>query len=233
MISSSTVVNSVVEKLRAALARGQWRTGDMLPGQRELAEQLGISRPSLREAVIVLETLGLVRSMPGKGVVVLDEPSAPASASVTTAGVADATLADVMQLRYTLEPFIVSLLAQSISQKEITELRLTLMDMREALEDQNSESGSNAYIAFHEQLFTLTSNPIFSSMVQQTSQALKQCAPTLRNTPEHLAARLKETEALVRAIRNKDSAGASELMRQHILQEGQRMEVELDIPRQD
>jgi GntR family transcriptional repressor for pyruvate dehydrogenase complex len=72
VITSSTVVNSVVEKLRAALARGQWRSGEMLPGQRELAEQLGISRPSLREAVIVLETLGLVRSMPGKGVVVLE-----------------------------------------------------------------------------------------------------------------------------------------------------------------
>ncbi|MCZ0211829.1 GntR family transcriptional regulator, partial [Streptomyces sp. UMAF16] len=72
MISTSTVVNSVVEKLRAALKRGQWRQGEMLPGQRELAEQLGISRPSLREAVIVLETLGLVRSMPGKGVVVLE-----------------------------------------------------------------------------------------------------------------------------------------------------------------
>ena len=72
MISTSTVVNSVVEKLRAALARGQWRRGEMLPGQRELAEQMGISRPSLREAVIVLETLGLVRSMPGKGVVVLE-----------------------------------------------------------------------------------------------------------------------------------------------------------------
>ncbi|WP_312391849.1 GntR family transcriptional regulator, partial [Pseudomonas sp.] len=48
MISSSTVVTSVVEKLRQALARGQWRSGEMLPGQRELAEQLGISRPSLR-----------------------------------------------------------------------------------------------------------------------------------------------------------------------------------------
>ncbi|WP_443697147.1 FadR/GntR family transcriptional regulator, partial [Pseudomonas sp.] len=66
MITPSTVVNSVVEKLRAALARGQWRRGEMLPGQRELAEQMGISRPSLREAVIVLETLGLVRAMPGK-----------------------------------------------------------------------------------------------------------------------------------------------------------------------
>lgn len=117
MISSSTVVNSVVEKLRAALARGQWRSGDMLPGQRELAEQLGISRPSLREAVIVLETLGLVRSMPGKGVVVLE--ANPGDAVSEGSAMAGASLEDLLQLRYTLEPFIVGLVAQSISSKDV------------------------------------------------------------------------------------------------------------------
>jgi GntR family transcriptional repressor for pyruvate dehydrogenase complex len=191
VITSSTVVNSVVEKLRAALARGQWRSGDMLPGQRELAEQLGISRPSLREAVIVLETLGLVRSMPGKGVVVLD---ANPSDSQSHDSAVPASLEDVLQLRYTLEPFIVGLVAQSISSKEVGQLRLTLMDMREALEAGDSEAGVNAYIAFHEELFTLTSNPIFQSVVQQTSNALKQSAEVLRNSPEHLAERLKKTK---------------------------------------
>ena len=48
VITSSTVVNSVVEKLRAALARGQWRSGDMLPGQRELAEHFGVDRRTIR-----------------------------------------------------------------------------------------------------------------------------------------------------------------------------------------
>ncbi|MCJ7956326.1 MAG: FCD domain-containing protein [Pseudomonas sp.] len=228
MISSSTVVNSVVEKLRAALARGQWRSGDMLPGQRELAEQLGISRPSLREAVIVLETLGLVRSMPGKGVVVLDMPLDEAQGSESA--VAGASLEDVLQLRYTLEPFIVGLVAQSISSKEVGQLRLTLMDMREALEAGDSEAGVNAYIALHEELFALTSNPIFQNVVQQTSNALKQSAQILRNSPEHLAERLEENEAVVRAIRNKNSALASAEMRRHILQEGQRMGIELNIP---
>ena len=150
MITTSTVVNSVVEKLRAALARGQWRSGEMLPGQRELAEQLGISRPSLREAVIVLETLGLVRSMPGKGVVVLDAQLSDNPNH--DSAVAGASLEDVLQLRYTLEPFIVGLVAQSISSKEVGQLRLTLMDMREALEAGDSEAGVSAYIAFHEGL---------------------------------------------------------------------------------
>ncbi|UVJ45589.1 FadR family transcriptional regulator [Pseudomonas sp. LS1212] len=228
MITSSTVVNSVVEKLREALARGQWRSGDMLPGQRELAEQLGISRPSLREAVIVLETLGLVRSMPGKGVVVLDGVAVEPPRSETT--VAGASLEDVLQLRYTLEPFIVGLVAQTISSKEVGQLRLTLMDMREALEANDSEAGMNAYIAFHEELFALTSNPIFQNVVQQTSNALKQSAEMLRNSPEHLAERLQENEAVVRAIRNKNSALASAEMRKHILQEGLRMGITLNIP---
>lgn len=228
VITSSTVVNSVVEKLRAALARGQWRSGEMLPGQRELAEQLGISRPSLREAVIVLETLGLVRSMPGKGVVVLEANLSDSQRH--DSGVASASLEDVLQLRYTLEPFIVGLVAQSISSKEVGQLRLTLMDMREALEANDSEAGVNAYIAFHEELFTLTSNPIFQSVVQQTSNALKQSADVLRNSPEHLAERLEENEAVVRAIRSKNSAQASAEMRRHILREGQRMGIELNIP---
>ncbi|ALI08206.1 MULTISPECIES: FadR/GntR family transcriptional regulator [Pseudomonas] len=228
MISSSTVVNSVVEKLRAALARGQWRSGDMLPGQRELAEQLGISRPSLREAVIVLETLGLVRSMPGKGVVVLE--ANPGDAVSEGSAMAGASLEDLLQLRYTLEPFIVGLVAQSISSKDVGQLRLTLMDMREALEANDSDACANAYIAFHEELFALTSNPIFQNVVQQTSNALKQSADVLRNSPEHLAERLEENEAVVRAIRGKNSAQASAEMRRHILREGQRMGIELNIP---
>ncbi|WJN52004.1 FadR/GntR family transcriptional regulator [Pseudomonas asiatica] len=228
MISSSTVVNSVVEKLRQALARGQWRTGDMLPGQRELAEQLGISRPSLREAVTVLETLGLVRSLPGKGVLVLDADAAAQEPGVDTS--AAASLADVLELRYTLEPFIVGLVAQSANSQDIGQLRLTLMDMREALEADDSEAGVRAYIAFHEALFALTTNPIFQSVVQQTGNALKQSADMLRNSPEHLAARLKENEAVVRAIRERSSAQASAQMRQHILAEGLRMGIPLNIP---
>ncbi|MEB6591669.1 MULTISPECIES: FadR/GntR family transcriptional regulator [Pseudomonas] len=228
MISSSTVVNSVVEKLRQALARGQWRSGDMLPGQRELAEQLGISRPSLREAVTVLETLGLVRALPGKGVLVLDADATAQEPGVDTS--AAASLADVLELRYTLEPFIVGLVAQSANSQDIGQLRLTLMDMREALEADDSEAGVKAYIAFHEALFDLTTNPIFQSVVQQTGNALKQSADMLRNSPEHLAARLKENEAVVRAIRERSSAQASAQMRQHILAEGLRMGIPLNIP---
>ena len=108
------------------------------------------------------EALAVERAYRNAGVepdtIHLIEAPTPGSGSV-----AGASLEDVLQLRYTLEPFIVGLVAQSISSKEVGQLRLTLMDMREALEAGDSEAGVNAYIAFHEELFTLTSNPIFQN----------------------------------------------------------------------
>ncbi|WP_323373059.1 FCD domain-containing protein, partial [Pseudomonas helleri] len=88
--------------------------------------------------------LGLVRTLPSKGVVVL-QANASESPQQENA-VAQASMEDVLQLRYTLEPFIVGLVAQSIRSKEVGQLRLTLMDMREALEANDSEAGVNAYI---------------------------------------------------------------------------------------
>ncbi|MGC3173881.1 FadR/GntR family transcriptional regulator, partial [Pseudomonas aeruginosa] len=67
MFSSSKLVNAVAERLLDTIEQGRRVAGQMLPGQRELAEQMDFSRPSLRVAMMVLESLGVVRSLPGKG----------------------------------------------------------------------------------------------------------------------------------------------------------------------
>ena len=123
MFSSSKLVNAVAQRLLDTIEQGRWVAGQMLPGQRELAEQMEISRPSLREAIMVLETLGVVRSLPGKGVMVL-ERSEPLR---EVAAPGEATMEDVLQLRYALEPFIVGIVAQSAGAAEISELRLLLL----------------------------------------------------------------------------------------------------------
>jgi GntR family transcriptional repressor for pyruvate dehydrogenase complex len=178
------------------------------------------------KAVIVLETLGLVRSMPGKGVVVLE--ANPGDSQSYDNAVSAASLEDVLQLRYTLEPFIVGLVAQSISSKEVGQLRLTLMDMREALEANDSEAGVNAYIAFHEALFTLTSNPIFQSVVQQTSNALKQSAEVLRNSPNTGRTPRRKRSRGARDSQQEQRPGQRRDASAH--SQGQRMGIELNIP---
>lgn len=231
MFASSKRVNSIVQKLLEPIERGQWPVGQMLPGQRELAEQLQISRPSLREAITVLETLGVLRSLPGKGVLVLDGAPRPLDDAAEQAMARAATLENVLQLRYALEPFIAGLVAQSVDDQALSQLRLLVMDMREAVEDRDPQALASAYTAFHRKLVTITSNPIFLSVSRQTAGALEQSeGPALRE-PEHAEQLLEEHETILRAIRRRDSELASHAMRQHILNEGRRLDLRLQLPK--
>lgn len=230
MFASSKRLDAIVQKLLEAIERGQWAAGQMLPGQRELAERLQISRPSLREAITVLETLGVLRSLPGKGVLVLDGAPQPVDGATAQAIAHAATLENVLQLRYALEPFIVGLVAQSVDDNGLSQLRLLLMDMREAVEDRDPQALASAYTAFHRKLVAITSNPIFLSVSQQTAGALEQSEGPALLEPEHAEQVLEEHESILRAIRRRDSELASRAMRQHILNEGSRLGLQLQLP---
>ena len=61
------IYEKVVEKLKASIANGDILPGDPLPSERQLMDDFGVSRSSLREAFRVMELLGLIESIPGKG----------------------------------------------------------------------------------------------------------------------------------------------------------------------
>ena len=102
----------VLAHVEAELAAGRLTLGGRLPGERVLAEQLGISRPSVREAIRALEVLGVVRTATGSGpeagAVIVADPAAGLGVAlrlhVATSGVA---VGDVVQLRLLLETWAV------------------------------------------------------------------------------------------------------------------------------
>jgi DNA-binding FadR family transcriptional regulator len=69
-VSRSSIAEQVVFKLLAHIRTGELKAGDRLPAERELVEQIGVSRPTLREALRALTILGVVRSKPGGGMFV-------------------------------------------------------------------------------------------------------------------------------------------------------------------
>jgi GntR family transcriptional regulator, transcriptional repressor for pyruvate dehydrogenase complex len=103
----------VMARIEADLAAGRLTLGDRLPGERVLAEQLGVSRPSVREAVRVLEALGVVRTATGSGpvagaVLIADAATGIGAAlrlHVATSGV---PVRDVVELRLLVECWGVS-----------------------------------------------------------------------------------------------------------------------------
>ncbi|MER8390386.1 FadR family transcriptional regulator [Mesorhizobium sp. M0045] len=69
----------VADQLRQLIDAGEFSIGDRLPTERDLADQLGISRPTVREALIALEVEGRIRIRVGSGIYVTDPPNAAAS----------------------------------------------------------------------------------------------------------------------------------------------------------
>lgn len=102
----------VLAQIEADLAAGKWALGERLPAERALAEQLGVSRPSVREAIRILEAMGIVRtavgSGPTAGATVIDRPAAGLGAAVRL-HLASGTLpvSDVVQTRTLLEAWAV------------------------------------------------------------------------------------------------------------------------------
>jgi len=72
-IEKIDLTEEVIKKMKAVLESGELRTGSKLPPERELAEMLRISRPSLRQALKALSVMGILKAQPGYGTSVTDE----------------------------------------------------------------------------------------------------------------------------------------------------------------
>ena len=72
IVEPQRLYRQIAEQLRALIAKGEFAVGARLPAERDLAKQLGVSRPSVREALIALEVEGWVEVRTGSGVYVLD-----------------------------------------------------------------------------------------------------------------------------------------------------------------
>src|SRR5688500_20344830 len=78
-IHNRRLYQQIADQLRGMINRGEYPPGSYLPPERELSQQFGVSRTSLREALIALEVVGLVKVRVGDGVMVMGKPAAAAA----------------------------------------------------------------------------------------------------------------------------------------------------------
>ncbi|TCO76026.1 GntR family transcriptional regulator [Plasticicumulans lactativorans] len=228
MFTSSKLGDVAARTILTAIVEGRWKAGEMLPSQRDLAEQLGISRPPLREAISVLEALGIVRSQPGKGVFVLAVPSPERLEALDRGAVTQERLnsADVFQMRFALEPFVAGLVASSITPDELVQLRLNVAEMRDCVAAGQLREAIEADLEFHKLIVGFSRNPIFRQVMEQAGSAIVRSRQIMLDRASDLSEPLAEHETVLRCIKNHDSAGATRAMRRHILMAGRRLDVD-------
>ena len=216
---------AVLRRIEADLARGELRVGGRLPPERTLAEQLGVSRASVREAIRVLEAMGVVRSSvgsgPDAGTVVVGDPAAPLSAVLRLhLGTRALPLHDLVEARVLLESWAVGAAAGAPAAAGADLARaeelLTAMD-DEALPPERFHSLD---AEFHVALAAAAGNVLVTAVMVALREAVHgyvmAAVPGLPDWPG-TAHRLRgEHRDLVRAVREGQVERAVGAVRAHI-----------------
>ncbi|MFC8800255.1 FadR/GntR family transcriptional regulator [Promicromonospora sp. NPDC057138] len=214
----------VLAQIESGLNAGKWPIGERLPAERALAEELGVSRPSVREAIRILEAMGIVRtavgSGPSAGATVIDRPAAGLGAAVRL-HVASGTLpvSDVVRTRVLLEAGAVRDAAARVPND-------TALDQARAHVEAMADPGLDIAIFlehdqdFHIELARLGGNQlveaILSGMRAAVASYVAAGAAAVEDWPATAARLCAEHREIVDAVARHDGAEAERLIREHI-----------------
>lgn len=163
-----SVTQEAIDKIKTMIVSGDIRPGDRLPKEADLAEQLGLSRNSLREAVRALTLIRILETRQGDGTYVTSlEPSMLLETMTFVADFhQDASLLHVFQVRRILESAATSLAAQQVTDAEL-ELLAELVDGMDACE--GVEAFVENDLAFHRTIAVASRNPVLASILESFS----------------------------------------------------------------
>lgn len=174
----------IADELRALIVNGEVADGDSLGREPDLVEQFGVSRPSLREALRILEAEGLITVVRGVlGGVVVRAPDVRMTAR--TAAVLlrsrNVTFGDVHDARNVIEPAAARALAGSPNRKDaVAELR-PLVDAQAAVIDDPERFGE-ANAAFHERLVVLAGNQTLAIVAEMLNEVVARAVAEVSQT---------------------------------------------------
>ncbi len=206
------VPRSVSEHLQGLILKGGLKPGDRLPSQRDLAGMLGVSRPSLREAISMLETMGLVRVRVGSGVYVASPSQRPPLWRFSDR----CSPADVYEARYGLEGYAARLAAARMSPQGASRFVATTDAMRVALAADDVPAMAGADAAFHDLVFELAANPVLAGMYRPVRAMMVASQRLPMDLRIRLGDTLREHEEIYARLAAGDAPGAEAAMKVHV-----------------
>jgi len=212
----------IVEQIETAVADGSLRPGQRLPSERELVTQFGASRPTVREALRVLESNGLVRSRPGDPLgpeILAFSPQGLAKQMTRLTRVDQMSIADLVAFRMILDGSANLLAARLRSEQELAAMERTTEVMEGAIEA-GFEAFSEADVAFHDAVALASRNTLIqvcNSVVRGVVLSLISDKVTrARNSKALMRESLRHHREVLDAIRAGDGPAAARISRQNL-----------------
>jgi DNA-binding FadR family transcriptional regulator len=216
-IEPQRLYRQIAEQLRALISAGEFAAGSHLPAERDLARQLGVSRPSVREALIALEVEGWVEVRTGSGVYVLERGGRAAGEGRQVPSSEWGPL-ELIRARRVVEGEIASMAALGGKRKQVDAIGAAIASMhRDADAGVQPRQGDRA---FHTAVAQAAGNVVLLETVQTFWDARR--GPLFEKLGDHFETvpswrkAIAEHEIVYEAIRAHDGDAAREAMQSHL-----------------
>lgn len=215
----SRASEDVVDQIEQAILSGQLPPGERLPSERDLAEQFGLSRMTIRDALRVLESTGFVEIKlgAGGGAFVREPNFAPLSNSLSSMlKFKKATILELAEARKIIEIATAELAAQRATDDDLEALRLAVETARQAYETGNSNYTPQHSVDFHAALAKAAKNYVLDLTVNSFRTLFYEVLEQLLPTSDMAERAIRDHWAIYKAIKARDGEQARQLMTEHL-----------------
>ena len=213
-IEPRRLYRQIADQIRTLIRSGEYAAGSRLPPERDLARQLGVSRPSVREALIALEVEGLVDVRIGSGIYV----RAPLDGSMAAMPEALAGPFELLRARYVIESECAALAAKSAKRSQLRALEAALDDMDREMEAGRQPLPSDRL--FHLRIAEATGNGALVHVIKllwdERTGELFQRLEHHYDSPELWRTAIGEHRAVLKGIASHDPNAARQAMQRHL-----------------
>ncbi|MBQ0717213.1 MAG: FCD domain-containing protein [Sulfitobacter litoralis] len=242
-VASEKLFAAVVRQVEQLILRGILRPGERLPAERELAERLAVSRPSLRDAIAQLQASGLLTAKPGAGVYVADVLGSAFSPALTELFARhDEAVFDYLSFRRDMEGLAAERAARLASDTDLGVIQAVFDKMEAAHHKRNADDEAQLDAQFHMAIIEASHNVIMLHMMRSMYDLLRggvfynrEVMFKQRTTRTAL---LNQHRAINNALQARDPAAAQAAVKTHLtfvenaLREHQKAERNEDVARQ-
>ena len=224
-IKTEKVYLRVIKQIENLIKEGRLKPGDKLPPEKSLSEQLGVSRPSVREAIVGLEILGIVECKGGKGNFIKDIANFPNHNQAITNLETQHSPFELLKARKLIEVVVAEYAAQMGQKVDLEKIQLSLNGMRKTLQP---KGGREDYIEFsrfdrefHINIAQATHNDVLIRIIIELVENLKEhmwinMKERSFGIPGMPQKTIKEHELIFSAIEAKNPELAKKYMLNHL-----------------
>jgi DNA-binding FadR family transcriptional regulator len=213
------VTTQAIDQIRRLITSRAFAPGQRLPSERELAELLGMSRPSLREVILALSALGVLESQHGRGTFVSSLNADVLALPLTLIlEVNKDALLHLLEVRLLLEVGAAESAALRMSEASLGDLAVIRSEEKDALED--IETFVDCDIRFHRVIHEASGNDLLLALMDSLSTLGRQSRLMTASSRAVRNSTLKEHQAIIAALRRRDPAAAGAAMRRHLAHTG-------------